>query len=116
MNSAESTRRFRVLFKAAALEEFKRLDNSVKRKIAAQLLKIQENPLAGEPLGNKHGIDLTGLRKIYVDNKRLRIVWQVRAREAVVVILGIGPRDKGEIYRLVADRFREKETASSSES
>lgn len=111
MNSEEATQnpKFQIVFKRSAYEELKRLDNSVKPKVLAQLLKLQENPLAGEPLGNKRGINLTGYRKIYVDKGRLRIVWQVRLDKVVVVILGIGPRDKGEIYRLVADRLKEQE-------
>lgn len=110
MNSRQSTpSKFGVRFKASAYHEFKQLDGSVKPKVAAQLLKTQRNPLAGEPLGNRMGIDLTGYRRIYVDRKRIRIVWQVRAEEVVIVIVGIGPRDKGEIYHLVAQRFREQD-------
>lgn len=97
----------RVLFKQSAYKEFKKLDGSVKRLVAAQLLKTEQNPLAGEPLGSKHGIDLRGLRKIYVDDKRMRIVWEVQADRVVVIVFGIGPREKGEIYRSVAERFEE---------
>lgn len=110
MSSEESTpTRFGVRFKKSAYWEFKKLDGSVKLKVAAQLLKIQENPLAGEPLGNKMGIDLTGYRKTYVDHKRVRIVWEVQAERVVILVMGIGPRDKGEIFRLVAQRFQEPE-------
>lgn len=108
MNSGRQIRAdWRLVFKRSAYEEFKTLDGSVRRKVAAQLLTIRGNPLVGEPLGNKMGINLTGYRKIYVDRKRIRIVWEVRARDVVIVVLGIGPRDKGEIYRLVARRAQE---------
>ncbi len=110
MSLKESTpNSFRVVFKQSAYDEFKRLDNSVKLKVAAQLLKIQGNPLVGEALGNKFGIDLTGLRRIYVDNRRLRIIWEVQWDRVIVLVFGIGSRDKEEIYKLVARRFKEKE-------
>lgn len=108
MSSAESTpSKVRLVFKKSAAEEFAKLDGSVKSKVAAQLQKIQENPLTGEPLGNKMGFNLTGYRKIYVDKKRIRIVWHVGVAGVVVTVIGIGPRDKGEVYRLVAERLGE---------
>lgn len=109
-SSGQSPTNWRLVFKRSAYAEFLALDGAVRRKVASQLLKIRENPLVGEPLGHKMGINLTGYRKIYVDRKRIRIVWEVRDREIVVVVLGIGPRDKGKIYRLVARRVREPET------
>lgn len=54
---------FTVRFKASAWKEFKALDGSLKPLVVAQLRKIQDNPLAGEPLGNRMGIDLTGYRE-----------------------------------------------------
>ena len=108
MSSEKSTQsEFRLVFKVSAYREFKALDRSVKLKVAAQLLKIQTNPLIGEPLGNRMGVDLTGFRRIYVDKKRLRIIWQVRASEVTVLVIGIGPRDKGEVYLTVARRLAE---------
>lgn len=101
---------FRIRFKASAWREFKALDGSLKPLVAAQLKKIQENPLAGEPLGNKMGIDLTGYRKIYVAKKKIRVVWQVVHDRAVVVVIGIGRRDKGAIYTTVVRRLMERES------
>lgn len=85
------------------------MDGSLRVEVGAKLLKIAQNPLVGDALGNKMGQDLTGLRKLYANNKRIRIVWHVSADEiTVVTIFGIGSRDKGEIYRLVAERFKEQ--------
>jgi len=94
----------KLTFKRSAWEEVIELDGSVKKKVLAQLVKICDNPLAGEPLGG----DLAGYRKIYVNDKRLRIVWQVQPNK--VVILGVGKRDKSEIYRLIKGRFGEEES------
>ena len=103
-----------MVFKASAYQEFKALDKSVKLKVAVQLLKIQTDPLIGEPLGNRIGVDLTGFREICVDRKRMRIIWQVRASEVTVVVVGIGPRDKGEVYLTVARRLAEGKRTSGS--
>ena len=95
-------------FKASAFKEWQGLDGSLKVEVGAKLLKIAANPLAGEPLGHRHGMNLSGLRKMYVDRKRIRIVWRVEGNVVTIVtIFGIGPRAKGEIYRLVAQRFSE---------
>ncbi|MGE5590101.1 MAG: type II toxin-antitoxin system RelE family toxin [Bacillota bacterium] len=105
MSSDESTpTSMKLTFKRSAWQEAIDLDGSVKKKVLAQLLKIRDNPLTGEPLRG----DLAGCRKIYVNDKRLRIVWQVQPGR--VVILGVGKRDKDEIYRLVQGRFDEQET------
>ena len=106
MSSEKSTQsEFRLLFKASAYQEFKAPDAPVKSKVVAQLLKMQANPLVGEPLGNRMDVDLTGFRRIYVGRKRTRIIWQVRASEVTVLVIGIGPCDKGEVYRTVARRL-----------
>lgn len=104
---ASNQTKWKVWFKESAYKEFKQLDGSVKRKVAAQLLKIEQNPFVGESLGNKMGVNLTGYRKIHVDKKRVRIVWKIDAARVVVTIMGIGPRDKGEIYKLIINRMSE---------
>jgi mRNA interferase RelE/StbE len=101
--------RFKVVLQKAAQEDFERLDNSVQREVAAQLLKLQSNPLAGEALGNRMGYDLRGLRKLYVCRRTIRIVWKVVADQLIVMVIGIGRRDKGEIYRLVSERWNPSE-------
>lgn len=106
MNSGRSTpHKFQVTLIDSAKDDFKRLDGSVKPKVAAQLLKIQDNPFCGEALGVRMSIDLTGFRKIYVDSKRLRIVWKVLMPEAQAVVYAIGRRDKGDVYKLVSERL-----------
>ncbi len=111
MNSKKAIQ-IKVVFKKSAYEEFRELDGGVKKKVLAQLIKVRDNPLSGEPLGNKRGHDLTGYRKIYVDNRRVRIVWRFDLDRIVVVVMGIGPRDKGEVYMHILDRLAESEAGS----
>jgi mRNA interferase RelE/StbE len=52
------------------------------------------------------GIDLTGYRKIYFGKKGFRIVYEIRHQRLVVLIIGIGRREREEIYREIARRMR----------
>ena len=95
----------RVEFLPAAAREFDALDGSLLRLAAKQIEKISENPRLGEPLGNRLGVDLTGYRKVYFGKKAWRIVYEIEGERLVVLIIGIGKRERAEIYREVARRF-----------
>jgi len=60
-----------------ALEDFKGLDGSVKKLVLKQLIKLEQDPKYGDPLGNKAGINLEGYFKLYADKKRIRIIYEV---------------------------------------
>lgn len=96
---------YRIEFLPQAKQEFDSLDGSLKKLASKQIEKLSGNPLAGEPLGNRLGLDLTGYRKIYFAKKSYRIVYAVREKEIVVLIIGIGKRERAEIYREVAHRL-----------
>lgn len=50
-------------------EDLKKLGNAIRLEVFKKLKKIQRSPELGELLGNKNGMNLTGLRKIYVAKK-----------------------------------------------
>ncbi len=81
---------------------------AIYRKEAANKIEaLAENPFFGKPLGKKYGIDLTGFYKIYLSKKKYRIVYRLIGKNIEVIeIVGIGKRDKEEVYRLVARRLR----------
>ena len=93
---------YKVEFLPEAAREFEALDGSLKRIAAKQIEKISERPELGEPLGNRLGIDLSGYRKLYFGRKGYRIVYEIKHGRLVVLIIGIGRRDKVEIYKEVA--------------
>lgn len=89
-----------------ASEDYKNLDGSIRKKVDKKLDDLSNNPFLGEHLGNKFNIDLTGFYKIYVDNKKIRIVYRLIDEEIEIIeIWGIGKRDKEEIYRLIGKRI-----------
>jgi mRNA interferase RelE/StbE len=55
--------RYNVVLTAAAAEDFRRLDGSLK-EVAKQLRKLETAPRLGEHLGNRAGLDLTGYFKL----------------------------------------------------
>lgn len=52
------------------------------------------------------GIDLTGYRTIYFGKKGYRIVYEIQRQKLVVPLIGIGKRERAEIYKEVARRLK----------
>ncbi len=95
---------YKVVFHPEAEKEFLSLDNRVRLLVSKQLIKISASPLLGEGLGNRHGYDLSGYRKMYVDNKRVRIVYSIHEDRIEVQIIAIGKRDDFEVYKVARNR------------
>lgn len=88
---------------AEAHADFNRLDGSVKKQVLKQLLKLEQDPHYGEPLGNKAGINLEGYLKLYADKKRIRIVYSVI--DQTIQVIAIDKREDMEVYRLALKRI-----------
>ena len=98
---------YKVIFTNDADNDLKGLDKSIRTQVIKKAIALQENPFLGNPLGNKFGLDLTGYYKLYVAKKAYRIVYRLIGEQIEVVeIVGIGRRDKEEIYRLVVKRLK----------
>ncbi len=98
---------YKVEFIPKAEEDFRDLDKSLKKEAAKKIDALSGNPFLGRPLGNRLGMNLTGFYKLYFHRKRYRIVYRFSEdRIEVIEIIGIGERDKKEIYKLVSKRIR----------
>ena len=97
---------YKVEFLPEAAQEFEALDGSLKKIAAKQIDKLAERPELGEALGKRMGIDLTGYRKIYFGKKAFRIVYEIQRQKLLILIIGIGKRERAEIYKEVARRLR----------
>ncbi|MDE7226742.1 MAG: type II toxin-antitoxin system RelE/ParE family toxin [Treponemataceae bacterium] len=95
---------YKIFFHPQAVQELHRLEGSVKRLVLKQIAKLSRSPLLGEELGNRNGFNLTGYRKMYVDKKRVRIVYRVRHETVEVFIIAIGKRGDMEVYGDAARR------------
>ena len=97
---------YRVEFLPEAAQEFEALDGSLKKIAAKQIDKLAQKPELGEALGKRMGIDLTGYRKIYFGKKAFRIVYEIQRQKLLILIIGIGKRERAEIYKEVARRLK----------
>ena len=96
---------YRVEFLPEAAREFEALDGSLKKVTAKQIEKLAERPELGDPFGKRMGIALTGYCKIYFGKRGYRIVYEIQRQRVVVLIIGIGKRERAEIYREIAQRL-----------
>ncbi len=98
---------FKVEFRPEAVKDFDALDGSIQKEIAKKIDALSENPFLGKPLGNKLGMDLTGFFKLYAARRKYRIVYRLlQGRIEIVEIIGIGKREKAEIYKLIFKRLQ----------
>jgi mRNA interferase RelE/StbE len=91
-----------------AREDYKKLDNSQKIKVAKQLKQLEANPYKGKHLGKKFGIDLTGYYKLYAIEKKIRIVYTVKEDIITVEVITIGKREDFKVYKETFKRIKNK--------
>ena len=92
-------------FYKEAEKDLGKLNNSVKELFAKKLSQIIKNPNIGKDLGNKNNLKLAGLKKVYFDNKRYRIVYEVKEKEIIIHIIAIGKRDNMKVYKQADERY-----------
>ncbi len=95
---------FEIKYHKNIVDDLKSLDKSVRDKVFKKLEQLKKNTNLGQPLGNKAGMDLTGFYKLYVDNRRVRIVYKLEGTELCLLIIAIGQREDLEIYRTAWQR------------
>jgi mRNA interferase RelE/StbE len=92
-------------FYEEAEKDLSKLNNSVKKLFVKKLSQIINNPEIGKNLGNKNNLNLTGLKKVYFDNKRYRIVYEIIENEIIIHIIAIGKRDNMKVYKEASNRY-----------
>jgi mRNA interferase RelE/StbE len=85
-------------------EDLRQLNNSVRIEVFKKLQKIQHSPEIGKPLGNKNGMNLSSLKKVYVAKKQVRIVYEIIENILMVHIITIGKREAMEVYKQAEQR------------
>lgn len=90
---------YEIKFHPLVEDDLKKLNNSVQIEVFKKLKKIQASPELGEPLGNKNGMNLSGLRKMYVAKKQIRIIYEIVESIVVVKVLVIGKREDMIVYK-----------------
>lgn len=105
---------YKVEYDSRALDDLAKVDNSAKKVILKAINKVAQNPLPraeggyGWPLGNKRGLDLTGLLKIKLRGLGYRVIYQLKRTETSMEIIVVGVRADEEVYQLAYERLLKK--------
>ena len=89
-------------------KDFRSLGNRVMLLALKKIKKIAQNPEIGDKLGNRANLNLTGLRKVYVDNKKVRIVYDVMEKKIKIFVIAVGKRADMEVYKKASNRLKQK--------
>ena len=87
-----------------AIEDLAKLDASIRVRVYKALERVAQNPVSkfdggyGNPLGHKHGVDLSGLYKIKFKSVGIRVVYGLKKVEKRMIIIVISAREDDEVY------------------
>jgi len=95
---------YRIEYHPELEQDLKELGHSAAQLVFKKLKKIAQNPIVGVDLGNKANMNLTGYKKVYVDKKRVRIVYKIVEEKIVVYVIAVGKRDDMEVYETASKR------------
>ena len=101
-----------IVYSEEATKDRAALDHSVRNLVNKAIRKVSQNPVSkrdggyGDPLGNKHGLDLTGLFKIKLKSCGVRVIYRLITDGEVMQIVVIAARADLEAYEIAANRVR----------
>jgi len=96
---------YEVLLIKAAQQDYNSLDGTIKKQAKGQLRKLEVSPELGRLLGKKMGLDLTDYRCLHFYGNKYRIVYKVDEAKRQVIVVGIGRREKAQIYEAATHRL-----------
>jgi mRNA interferase RelE/StbE len=91
---------YELAFLEEALKEWRKLDGSIREQFKEKLAERLENPRVPAAL-------LSGQKdryKIKLRSAGFRLVYEVRDRQLVVVVVAVGKRERNAVYRAAAKR------------
>jgi mRNA interferase RelE/StbE len=90
---------YELAFLDEALKEWRKLDNATRDQFKSKLAERLQNPKI--PSVQLHGAK--DRYKIKLRNAGYRLVYQVKDRELMVLVVAVGKRERNEVYK-AADR------------
>lgn len=90
---------YKIEFLKEVEKDLEKLDYSVKIKVFKKLKILWENPDLWYDLWNKLWMDLSWYKKIYVDNKKIRIVYKIINNEIKILVISIWKRENEKVYK-----------------
>jgi len=98
---------YEIVFAKEVEDDLRKLGHVITQKVFKKLIQIAENPILGEDLGNKANMDLTGYRRVYIDKKRVKIVYKIINEKLQVFVIAIGKRDDMNVFKTATLRLAE---------
>jgi len=96
---------YKLSVKNEVKKDLSKLSTTQKMLVYKQFKKLQTSPELGTLLGNKSGYDLSGCRKMYVDKKKVRIVYTILEEIITVEVIAVGKRDDMAVYAKARERI-----------
>lgn len=95
---------YNIIYHEEVENDLKKLGYNTLIQVFKKIEKIALNPYIGIDLGNKANLNLSGYKKIYVDNKRIRIVYKMIDAKIQIFIIAVGKREDIEVYKKALQR------------
>ena len=92
---------YELAFLDEALKEWRKLDNATREQFKAKLAERLQNPKI--PASRLHGAKER--YKIKLRNAGYRLVYQVKDRELLVLVVAVGKRERNEVYKAAERRM-----------
>jgi mRNA interferase RelE/StbE len=83
-----------------ALKEWRKLDNATREQFKAKLAERLQNPKV--PSARLHGAKER--YRIKLRNAGYRLVYQVKDRELLVLVVAVGKRERNDVYKAAERR------------
>jgi mRNA interferase RelE/StbE len=94
---------YELAFLDEALKEWRKLDANTREQFKAKLAERLKNPKI--PSARLHGAKER--YKIKLRNAGYRLVYEVRDREVLVLVVAVGKRERNEVYKAASRRKTE---------
>lgn len=94
--------KYKLFFMPEALEEWHRLDGSIRTTLKKLLAKRLDNPHV--PGGELHG-ELAGCYKIKLRQQGVRLVYSVEDKHLLVTVVAVDKRENGVVYQSAIARL-----------
>jgi mRNA interferase RelE/StbE len=89
---------YKLVVKEEVEDDLSKLSHTQRVLVFKQFKKLQNSPQLGIDLGNKAGYNLSGCKKLYVDKKKIRIVYRIVDNEILVEVIVVGKREDMKVY------------------
>ena len=103
--------KWKYVFTDDCKRDLKKLSGNQKQIVIKAIDKIAANPLPfteggyGKPLGNKNGINLSGLYEVKLRGQNLRVIYKLEKDRMLMVNIAVSKRADFEVYKIAVSRI-----------